>query len=269
MNSLLGFPPPDYTRRRVEIIIEADAGALADRAAQIVLGELARKPNLVLGLATGKTPVGLYERLRKSPELFAQVRFFNLDEFHGLAPSNPDSFNYFFYHHLLNHVKFEAKNVYLFRGDLKDFEEESQIVEDRIKVVGGIDLQILGIGRNGHVGFNEPGSSLGSRTRAKTLEPDTVAHYAGAGKTPPNHAITMGVGTIMEARKCLMLASGADKADIICRMVEGPIMSEVPATALQMHPRAIVVLDEAAASKLKRRDFYKWVFANKWRVGQK
>jgi glucosamine-6-phosphate deaminase len=253
----------------VEIIIEADAGALADRAAQIVRGELARKPNLVLGLATGKTPVGLYERLRKTPELFAQVRFFNLDEFHGLAPSDPDSFNYFFHQHLLNHVTYEPRNVFLFRGDLPDFEEESRLVEDRIKVVGGIDLQILGIGRNGHVGFNEPGSSLGSRTRAKTLEPDTVAHYVGGGKTPPSHAITMGVGTIMEARKCLMLASGADKADIICRMVEGPIMSEVPATALQMHPRAILVLDEPAASKLKRRDFYKWVFANKWRVGQK
>jgi len=175
----------------------------------------------------------------------------------------------FFHHHLLNHVKFQPKNVHLFRGDVKDFEEESQLAEDRIKVVGGIDLQILGIGRNGHVGFNEPGSSLGSRTRAKTLEPETVAHYAAGGKTPPNHAITLGVGTIMEARKCLMLASGAEKADILCRMVEGPIMSEVPATALQMHPRAVVVLDEGAASKLKRRDFYKWVFANKWRVGQK
>jgi len=253
----------------VEIIIEADAAALADRAAQFVFAELERKPNLVLGLATGKTPVGLYERLRRKPDAFAEVRFFNLDEFHGLAPSDPDSFNYFFHHHLLNHVKFQPKNVHLFRGDVKDFEEESQLAEDRIKVVGGIDLQILGIGRNGHVGFNEPGSSLGSRTRAKTLEPETVAHYAAGGKTPPNHAITLGVGTIMEARKCLMLASGAEKADILCRMVEGPIMSEVPATALQMHPRAVVVLDEGAASKLKRRDFYKWVFANKWRVGQK
>jgi len=269
MKSSCAFPLQHYTRRAVEIIIEADAAALADRAAQIVLGELFRKPDLVLGLATGKTPVGLYERLRKQPTLFQKVRFFNLDEFHGLGPTDPDSFHSFFHQHLLNHVKHEAKNVHLFRGDMKDFEEEAKLVEDRIRVVGGIDLQILGIGRNGHVGFNEPGSSLGSRTRAKTLEPDTVAHYAAGGKTPPNHAITMGVGTIMEAKKCLMLASGADKADIICRMVEGPIMSEVPATALQMHPRAIVVLDEPAASKLKRGDFYKWVFANKWRVGQK
>jgi glucosamine-6-phosphate deaminase len=250
----------------MEIIIESDAGALADRAAQIVFAELARKPNLVLGLATGRTPIGLYERLRKKPELFADVRFFNLDEFFGLAPSDPHSFNAFFYTHLLNHVKYQPKNVYLLRGDVKDLEEEAQLVEDRIKVVGGIDLQILGIGRNGHIGFNEPGSSLGSRTRPKTLEPDTVAHYGGA---IPNLAITLGVGTIMEARRCLMLASGADKAEIVCRMVEGPIMSEVPATALQMHPRATAILDEPAAAKLRRRDYYKWVFANKWRVGQK
>jgi glucosamine-6-phosphate deaminase len=250
----------------MEIIIEPDAGALADRAAQIVFAELARKPDLVLGLATGKTPIGLYQRLRTRPEAFADVRFFNLDEFFGLAPTDPASFNHFFYEHLLNHVKFQPKNVHLFRGDVKDLEEESQLVEDRIKVVGGIDLQILGIGRNGHIGFNEPGSSLGSRTRAKTLEPDTVAHYGGK---IPNLAITMGVGTIMEARRCLMLAAGVDKADIVCRMVEGPIMSEVPATALQMHPRATAILDEGAAARLKRRDYYKWVFANKWRVGQK
>jgi glucosamine-6-phosphate deaminase len=250
----------------MEIIIEPDAGALADRAAQIVFAELARKPDLVLGLATGRTPIGLYERLRKKPELFADVRFFNLDEFFGLAPSDPNSFNAFFYTHLLNHVKYQPKNVHLLRGDVKDLEQEAQLIEDRIQVVGGIDLQILGIGRNGHIGFNEPGSSLGSRTRPKTLEPETVAHYGGS---IPNLAITMGVGTIMESRRCLMLASGADKAEIVCRMVEGPITSEVPATALQMHPRATAILDEPAASSLKRRDYYKWVFANKWRVGQK
>src|SRR5262245_9517262 len=121
----------------MEVIIEPDAGALADRAAQIVFGELARKPNLVLGLATGKTPIGLYQRLRAKPETFADVRFFNLDEFFGLGPSDPASFNHFFYEHLLNHVKFQPKNVHLLRGDVKDLEEEALVVEDRIKVVGG------------------------------------------------------------------------------------------------------------------------------------
>jgi glucosamine-6-phosphate deaminase len=166
-------------------------------------------------------------------------------------------------------VKFDPGNVHLFRGDTPDLEAQAQQIEDRILAVGGIDLQVLGIGRNGHVGFNEPGSSLGSRTRPKTLEPDTLSHYAKAGRELPNLAITMGVGTIMEAKRLLMLASGPDKAEIICRMVEGPIMSEVPATALQMHRLATVVLDEGSASKLRRRDYYKWVFENKWRVGQK
>ena len=256
----------------MEVVIEPDGEALADRAASIVLDELARKPDLVLGLATGSTPIRMYERLRKRPEAFAKVRFFNLDEFYGLAPSDPHSFNRFLRRHLIDHVKHDPKNVHLFRGDVKDLEAQAEEVEDEIRAVGGIDLQILGIGRNGHVGFNEPGSSLGSRTRPKTLEPETLAHYArDLDPQAPlsNFAITMGVGTIMEARRLLMLASGAGKAEVVRQMAEGPITSEVPASALQMHPRATAVLDEASASKLKRRDYYKWVFANKWRVGQK
>jgi glucosamine-6-phosphate deaminase len=255
----------------VEIIIESSVDALADRGAAIVFDELARKPDLVLGLATGSTPIRMYERLRNRPEAFQKVRFFNLDEFYGLAPSDPNSFHWFLRHHLVDHVKHDPKNVHLFRGDVKDLEAQAEEVEDEIRAIGGIDLQILGIGRNGHVGFNEPGSSLGSRTRPKTLEPETLAHYVKSldSHAPlSNFAITMGVGTIMEAKRCLMLVSGAEKADIVRVMAEGPVTSEAPATALQMHPRAVVVLDEAAASKLKRRDYYKWVFENKWRVGQ-
>lgn len=256
----------------MEIIIESGAAALADRAASIVLDELSRKPDLVLGLATGKTPVGLYERLRRKPEAFAKVRFFNLDEFYGIPPTVPASFHWFFRHHLLDHVVHDPRNVHLFRGDVRDLEAQAREIEDLIRSVGGIDLQILGIGKNGHVGFNEPGSSLGSRTRPKTLEPETLAYYATQVDQPgslPNFAITMGVGTIMEARRLLLLASGEEKSEIIRRMVEGPITSEVPASVLQMHATATVVLDEAAASKLKRRDYYQWVFANKWRVGQR
>ena len=255
----------------MEIIIEPTADALADRAASMVFDELARKPDLVLGLATGSTPIRMYERLRKRPGAFEKVRFFNLDEFYGLAPSDPNSFHWFLRHHLVDHVLHDPKNVHLFRGDVKDLEAEAEEVEDEIRAVGGIDLQILGIGRNGHVGFNEPGSSLGSRTRPKTLEPETLAHYAktlGTAAPLSRFAITMGVGTIMESKRCLMLVSGTEKAEIVRLMVEGPVTSEAPATALQMHPRAVVVLDEAAASKLKRRDYYAWVDANKWRVGQ-
>lgn len=256
----------------MEIIIEGSVEALSERAASIVLEELARKPDLVLGLATGSTPIRMYERLRKRPEAFLRVRFFNLDEFYGLAPADPNSFHWFLRHHLIDHVKHDPKNVHLFRGDVRDLEAEAEETEDLIRSVGGIDLQILGIGRNGHVGFNEPGSSLGSRTRPKTLEPETLARYAMNldPKAPlSNFAITMGVGTIMEAKRCLMLVSGAEKADVVRQMVEGPVTSEVPASALQLHPRAVGVLDEGAASKLRRRDYYKWVFENKWRVGQR
>ena len=256
----------------MEIIIEKDPAAVADRAAQVVFADLAKKPDLVFGLATGKSPIGLYERLRVKKDAFAKVRFFNLDEFHGLPPADANSFNYFIHLHFLKHIAHDAKNVHLMRGDVTDLEALAREVEEKIKAFGGIDLQILGIGRNGHVGFNEPGSSLGSRTRPKTLEASTIADQIKSvdSQSPiPHHAITMGVGTIMDARHLLMLASGPAKADIIREMVEGPITSEVPASALQMHPRATVILDEAASAKLKRRDYYKWVFENKWRVGQK
>ena len=256
----------------MEIIIESDAMALAERAAQVVFGELSRKADLVLGLATGKTPVGLYEKLRIKADAFDKVRFFNLDEFYGMAPTDPNSFNYFLHFHLIKHIRHQEKNLHLLRGDVKDLEVLAREIEEKIKSVGGIDLQILGIGKNGHIGFNEPGSSLGSRTRPKTLEASTLAEYMKSvdPQAPvSSFAITMGVGTIMDARHLLMLASGSGKADIIREMVEGPITSEIPATCLQLHPRATVVLDEAAAAKLKRRDYYKWVFENKWRVGQK
>lgn len=256
----------------MEIIIEKDAAALAERAAQVVFAELAKKADLVLGLATGKTPVGLYERLRVKPDAFSKVRFFNLDEFYGPGPSDPNSFNYFLHLHLIKHIKYDPNNLHLLRGDVKDLEALAKEIEDKIREVGGIDLQVLGIGKNGHVAFNEPGSSLGSRTRPKTLEASTLEEYRKSvepGTPVPSFAITMGVGTIMDARHLLMLASGAAKADIIREMAEGPITSELPASALQMHPKATVILDEAAAAKLKRRDYYKWVFENKWRVGQK
>ncbi|HLY75368.1 MAG TPA: glucosamine-6-phosphate deaminase [Planctomycetota bacterium] len=256
----------------MEIIIEPDATALAERAGQVVFADLAKKPDLVLGLATGKTPIGLYEKLRARPDAFAQVRFFNLDEFFGVPPSDSNSFNYFLHFHLIRHIRHQEKNLHLLRGDVNDLEALSREVEEKIKSVGGIDLQILGIGKNGHIGFNEPGSSLGSRTRPKTLEASTLAEYMKNidSRAPvSSFAITMGVGTIMDSRHLLMLASGSGKAEIIREMVEGPITSEIPATCLQLHPRATVILDEESAAKLKRRDYYKWVFENKWRVGQK
>jgi glucosamine-6-phosphate deaminase len=256
----------------MEIVLQPDYGALCDEAARIVLAELSRKPDLVLGLATGRTPLGVYERLRKSKDAFAKAAFFNLDEFIGLGPAHADSFHRYLRTHLVDAVAHDESRVHLLRGDGKDFEKAAADYEASIRSLGGIDLQILGIGKNGHIGFNEPGSSLGSRTRPKTLEPETLAEYLQTldGTRPlSSFAITMGVGTIMEAKRLLMLASGAGKAEIIQRMVEGPVTAEVPASAIQFHPRCTVVLDEAAASKLKRRDYYRWVWENKEKVGQK
>jgi glucosamine-6-phosphate deaminase len=255
----------------MEIIIERDYDAVCERSCGYVKDALLAKPSLVLGLATGRTPVGLYEKLRGLKELsWSKVRFFNLDELYGVGPEHPESFNHFLHEHLLDHLKVDRKLVKLFRGDVKDLEAAAEETEAAIAKAGGIDLQILGLGHNGHIAFNEPGSSLGSRTRPKTLTAETLAQYRKPGKDPvSNHAITMGVGTILEAKRLLMMVSGESKAPMVREFIEGPITSEIPATALQLHARAVVVLDEAAASKLKRRDYYKWTFENKWRVGQK
>lgn len=255
----------------MEIVIQPDYAKLCEAAASVVLSEIRRKPGLVLGLATGKTPLGVYEILRASPEAFRQVRFFNLDEFYGHGPESPSGFQRQLREALVDRVTHEPARVHLLRGDVADLETAAAEYEAMIRVAGGIDLQILGIGRNGHIGFNEPGSSLGSRTRPKTLEPETLADYFGSPDAAPpmtRFAITLGIGTIMEARRLLLLASGADKAEIVRRAAEGPITAEVPASVIQFHPRATVVLDEAAAAQLKRRDHYKWVYENKYRVGQ-
>jgi glucosamine-6-phosphate deaminase len=254
----------------MEILIERDYDAVCERSAGIVREAVAQKPDLVLGLATGKTPVGLYERLRTSKAAYRHVRFFNLDELYGVGPDHPESFHHFLRANLIDHLKVDPKNVRLLRGDMKDLEKAADAYEKAIAKAGGIDLQILGVGSNGHIAFNEPGSSLGSRTRPKTLTDETLAQYRKPGQELVSRfAITMGVGTIMDARRLLMMVSGAGKADIVRQFVEGPITAEIPATVLQLHPRAVVVLDEAAASRLKRAEYYKWTAQNKWQVGQK
>ncbi len=256
----------------MQIIIKQDYPAVSEEAAKIVLAEIARKPDLALGLVVGKTPMGLFERLRKSPDVFARVRFFNVDEFLGQKPSGKYSFNRFLHENLLDHVAHDPKNVRFLRGDVRDFQAEAEDFEKAIRAAGGIDLQILGLGRNGHLGFNEPGSSLGSRTRLKVLEPETLASYiksVDSSAPATNFTITMGIGTILEARQIVLMASGGGKADIVRQVVEGPVTAEVPASVLQMHPRVSVILDEAAAADLKRKDYLKWIYENAGRVGQR
>jgi glucosamine-6-phosphate deaminase len=253
----------------VEVIIQPNDEAAAGLTARIIARELRANPNLVLGLATGQTMERVYRslvRLHETEKLdFSLCRTFNLDEYVGLFPSDPNSYRYYMNHQLFRHVNVDPRNTYLPNGLAQDLDAECRRYEATIKRFGGIDLQLLGIGKAGHIGFNEPLSALRSRTRVKALTPVTLtqnsAPFGGEDKMP-RRAITMGVGTILECRRCLLLATGASKAKVISQAVEGPITSMVSATALQLHPRSTVIVDEAAAAGLVEKDYYRWVFEN-------
>src|SRR5436309_8297444 len=224
-------------------------------AARIVAEVLNTKPNAVLGMATGSTPLGLYQelvRLHKEEQLdFARVTTFNLDEYVGLTASHPQSYHYFMHEHFFQHVNIPRQNINIPSGTTSNYPAFCKWYEERIAECGGIDLQILGIGSDGHIAFNEPASSLSSRTRLKTLAKSTIddnARFFKSRDEVPIYAITMGVGTIMEARKILLLANGKKKADAVAHAVEGPVTSMITASALQMHADSAVYVDEDAAS---------------------
>jgi glucosamine-6-phosphate deaminase len=182
-----------------------------------------------------------------------------------LFPSDPNSYRHYMDHHLFRHVNVDPRNTHLPNGLAADLEAECRHYEASILRFGGIDLQLLGIGKAGHIGFNEPLSALRSRTRVKALTPTTLKQNAapfGGEDKMPRRAITMGVGTILECRRCILLATGPNKAAVIAQAVEGPITSMVTATALQLHPRCSVIVDEAAAAELKEKDYYRWIFEN-------
>ncbi|MBI4544582.1 MAG: glucosamine-6-phosphate deaminase [Gemmatimonadetes bacterium] len=241
------------------VIIRKDYDAVSQEAARLVSDRLLKKPDLVLGLATGGTPRGLYQelaRLHREKGLdFSKVTTFNLDEYIGLPPSHEQSYHTFMHQALFQHVNLDPRNIYIPDGMTQDVGTFCDWYEAQIERVGGMDLQVLGIGGNGHLAFNEPGSSLGSRTRIKTLTERTIrdnARFFGSLEAVPRYAITMGIGTIMDARELVLLATGEGKAEAIRDSVEGPITAMVPASIIQMHRRAYVIIDEAAASKLSR-----------------
>jgi glucosamine-6-phosphate deaminase len=253
----------------MEAIIRPTADSAALLVKRIIAGELRRNPSLVLGLATGRTMEAVYrllvEKHRGDKLDFSLCRTFNLDEYVGLPPTDPHSYRYYMTERLFSKVNLDRRNTHLPDGMAKDLDAECLAYEEKIKRCGGIDLQILGIGKAGHIGFNEPLSALRSRTRVKTLSPVTVEQNAGFfGGTDkiPRRAITMGVGTILDCRRCILLATGSSKAEVIAKAVEGPITSMISATALQLHPRCTVVVDEEAAAKLREADYYRWVFEN-------
>ncbi len=242
----------------MQVIVVKNTEEMGKRAASIIADDMVEREFYVLGLATGSTPLPLYKelvRINKAGEVdFSTVLTFNLDEYIGLEPSHPQSYRYFMDENLFNHVNINKGNTHVPDGKSEDPEMFCLYYEDLIADVGGIDLQVLGLGSNGHIGFNEPGSSLSSRTRVVDLAESTIkdnSRFFDSVDEVPKRAITMGIGTILESERIVLMASGAGKADAVAKAVEGPITASVPASALQLHPDVTFVITDDAARKLK------------------
>jgi glucosamine-6-phosphate deaminase len=254
----------------MEVIIKPGYDELSAAAAQQIARVLNRKPNAVLGLATGSTPLGVYKelvRLHKQESLdFSRCTTFNLDEYVGLPVTHDQSYHYFMHENFFKHVNIPQQNIHVPSGTTSNFRAFCDWYEQRIEECGGIDIQVLGIGTDGHIAFNEPTSSLSSRTRLKTLAKVTIddnARFFDKVEDVPIYAITMGVGTILEADEIILLANGKGKADAIAQAVEGPVSSMITASALQMHPYTKFYIDNDAAGNLKMREYYEWIQAKK------
>lgn len=250
----------------MEIIVRPNRDSAIALAARLVEEQLRAKPDLVLGCATGRTMEQLYDLLVASGVSFAQAATFNLDEYIGLSPEDPRSYSYYMKERLFSRVDIDPARTHLPDGNAADPTAAGRDYERLIEAAGGLDLQLLGIGEAGHIGFNEPLSSMTSRTRDKTLTPMTrrqnAEMFGGDPENVPSRAMTMGVGTILEARELVLLACGESKAEIVARALEGPLTASVSASAIQLHRNCIVILDDEAASKLSGREYYDFVFQN-------
>jgi glucosamine-6-phosphate deaminase len=242
----------------MRIIIAKDYSELSKKAASILAGQILLKSNSVLGLATGSTPIGTYQELVRMHHEgiidFEEIVTFNLDEYYGLPRTNEQSYYHFMNEHLFCHININNKNVHIPHGMTRDIEGECRRYEEEIKKAGGIDFQLLGIGRNGHIGFNEPDVKFEAVTHLVTLDQDTIeanARFFDDPQDVPHKAISMGIKTIMHSKKIILLASGSEKAKTIHAMIHGNITPELPASILQLHPDATVILDEAAAELLR------------------
>jgi glucosamine-6-phosphate deaminase len=229
----------------VRVLVTSDYRALSRTAAELLVKAIRARPSLTVGLPTGNTPLGMYDELvhayRRQQIDFSGLRTFNLDEYLRLPANDPNSYRSYMREHFFDHVNIPPNNIHFPDTDL-DYEKD-------IADAGGIDLLIAGIGLNGHLAFNEPGSSFGSRTREVDLAPETIAnareHFCGA--PVPARAVTVGIGTILDSRCIVLLASGPDKKGILHRSLHGPVSETVPASALQMHPNVVAIVDEAAS----------------------
>jgi glucosamine-6-phosphate deaminase len=242
----------------MRVLVTPDYRTLSQTAAGFLLEAIRANPHVTLGLPTGSTPLGMYEdlvrRFRGEHLDFSGLRTFNLDEFWDLSRGHPKSYHTYMRRHFFDHVNVDASRIHIAEGSPgTDARQESERYERAIHKAGGIDLLVAGIGANGHIAFNEPGSAFDSRTRVVDLAPETIAsaqrHFEP--EPVPRRAITMGVGTILEARQVVLLASGPAKAEIVKRALQGPASPAVPASALQLHGDVVAVLDEGAAGRLQ------------------
>jgi glucosamine-6-phosphate deaminase len=254
----------------MEVVILNGSKQIARLAADAVEDLLRSKPDAVLGLATGSSPLPVYDELAARHERdgldFSRASGFALDEYVGLPPSHPESYREVVRREFTNRVNIRPENVHGPDGAAADIPAACRAYEEAIAAAGGVDLQILGVGTDGHIAFNEPGSSFASRTRIKSLIEQTRrdnARFFSSLADVPHHVLTQGLGTIMEARHVILLATGAQKAQAVREFVEGPVAAICPASILQFHPHATVLLDEAAASALKLADFYRHTYDNK------
>jgi glucosamine-6-phosphate deaminase len=249
------------------LVLKQNSEELGREAARVVANSVRRNPALRLGLATGSTMLAMYQelvRLHQRESLdFSKVITFNLDEYLGLSSNHPQSFHNFMQENFFAHVDVDPSNIHIPDGSIKgNYQRYCASYEEAIRNAGGIDLQILGIGRNGHIGFNEPTSSLGSRTRLKVLSKETIQDnrkFFASEDEIPQCAITMGIGTILESRRILLLASGSPKAAAIAKAIEGPLTASVTASALQLHSDVTFIIDREAGSELKQQEYYQRV----------
>ncbi|MGV8847736.1 glucosamine-6-phosphate deaminase [Tessaracoccus sp.] len=253
----------------MEVVICTDAQHVGAVAADRVIAQLQGKQTPVLGLATGSSPLNLYSELKLRAAAgdvdFSHALAFALDEYVGLDPEHPLSYRQTILRTVVEPLGMKPERVRVPNGFVPDLQAAAEDYEAAIREVGGVDVQVLGIGSNGHIGFNEPTSSFASRTRVKTLTQQTRADNArffSKDETVPTHCVTQGLGTIMDAHNLVMVATGEGKADIVAAMIEGPVSAMCPASILQFHRRAFVVIDEAAAAKLQYADYFRHVAAN-------
>jgi len=249
-----------------EVVILDSREAAGELGAELIARLVATKPDAVLGLATGSTPLPLWHALAARSLDLSRVRGFALDEYIGLPPGHPESYRAVITREVVEPLGLTPSLVHVPGDDAGPVDDAGERYEAAIAAAGGVDIQVLGIGRTGHIGFNEPGSSLASATRVKTLTEQTRldnARFFDSLEDVPRHCLTQGLGTILRARHLLLFAFGESKAEAIAGAAEGPVSASLPGSAIQLHPLVTVIVDEAAASRLQHADYYRFAWDNR------